>query len=185
MNKQPEITNATREAFVSAFCEFYPERPIEKITVKDISMKAGYSRTTFYNYFHDPYDVLEYIETEFIEALKTNMAANIQRDKSLGDFVLLFVKMVQEQGRYSRVLLNNPNNTQLTHRIKDALLPAVLSAFGQTEENRRAVYAFEFYIPGVISVISRWMRNGQDMPVGELAEIVQGILKRGVLSQLI
>ena len=184
MNKQPEITDATREAFVSAFCEFYMERPIEKITVKDISAKAGYSRTTFYNYFHDPYDVLEYMEKEFIEALKRNMAANIRRDKTLEDFVLLFVKMMQEQGLYNRVLLNNPNNAQFIRRVKEALMPVVLAAFGQTENNKRAVYAFEFYIPGVVSVISRWMQRGQEISAEELAEIVQGILKRGVLSQL-
>ena len=185
MKKQPEITDATREAFISAFCEFYMERPIEKITVKYISAKAGYSRTTFYNYFHDSYDVLEYIEDGFIASLEKNVAGNIQRDNTLADFVLLFVKMVREQGKYSLILLNNPNNTQFAERIKKVLLPAVLSAFGQTEENKRAVYAFEFYIPGVVSIISRWMRSGQDMPVEELADIVQGILKRGVLAQFV
>lgn len=184
MKKQPEITDATREAFVRAFCEFYVERPIEKITVKDISAKAGYSRTTFYNYFKDPNDVLEYIENEFIMYLEKNIVLNIQKDRSLGDFVLLFVKMVQEQEQYSHVLLTNPNNAQFITRLKNAVLPAVLSAFGQSTENKKAVYAFEFYIPGVISIISRWMQNKQDMPVEDLAGIVQGILKGGVLPQL-
>ncbi|MBQ8625170.1 MAG: TetR/AcrR family transcriptional regulator [Agathobacter sp.] len=49
MKKQPEITDATRQAFIDVFCEYYLERPIEKITVKEISEKAGYSRVTFYN----------------------------------------------------------------------------------------------------------------------------------------
>lgn len=64
MNKQPEITDATRNAFIQVFCKYYAIRPIEKITVKEITQDAGYSRTTFYNYFNDPYDLLNYIESE-------------------------------------------------------------------------------------------------------------------------
>ena len=83
MKKQPEITEATRKDFIYAFCEYYKERPIDKITVKEISEKAGYSRVTFYNYFKDPYDLLNQIEEEFVSNLTTAISDNIEQDKVL------------------------------------------------------------------------------------------------------
>ena len=48
MNKQPEITAQTKQNFVDAFWELYKKYSIEKITVKQITDKAGYNRATFY-----------------------------------------------------------------------------------------------------------------------------------------
>ena len=64
MNNQPEMTDATREAIVMAFCSAAREKPIERVTVKEIARLAGYNRTTFYRYFADCSMVLEYMERE-------------------------------------------------------------------------------------------------------------------------
>lgn len=184
MKKQPETTEATKQTFIQVFCEFYMERPIEKITVKEISARAGYSRTTFYNYFKDPYDLLEYVENEFISHMQKEMVNNIRNDRTLGDFIVLFMDMIRSQELYSRILLNNPNNLQFANRMKNRLLPTVLEAFGISADNRKAQYLFEFYIPGMVAVVSRWMHNRDELTVEELAGIVEGILHNGVLPQL-
>lgn len=36
MNKQPEVTEKTKNKIVCAFCEMYETIPIEKIYVKDV-----------------------------------------------------------------------------------------------------------------------------------------------------
>ena len=66
MKKQPELTAQTKENLMEAFWQIYCEKRIEKITVKEITMKAGYNRSTFYEYFTDVYDVLEQIENSLI-----------------------------------------------------------------------------------------------------------------------
>lgn len=184
MKKQPEVTEATRKDFIHAFCDYYMERPIEKITVKEISEKAGYSRVTFYNYFKDPYDLLNCIEEEFISCIIKEISCNIGQNKLLENFIYTFDKLVIENELYSRVLLNNPHNSQFSTRLRDRIIPLAMKSFGISPDNRKASYAFEFYIPGVISVISRWMQNGKDMPIEELGELIKGILQEGLLAQL-
>ena len=58
MKKQPQITAQTKQNLIEAFWSLYCEQRIEKITVKDITNKAGYNRGTFYEYFTDVYAVL-------------------------------------------------------------------------------------------------------------------------------
>jgi hypothetical protein len=42
----------------------YMTRRIDKITVREVTTKAGYKRGTFYEYFRNVYDVLEQIEAQ-------------------------------------------------------------------------------------------------------------------------
>ena len=44
-----------------SFKELALKQPIEKITIKEITDKAGVIRPTFYNHFADKYALLEYI----------------------------------------------------------------------------------------------------------------------------
>ena len=44
-----------------SFKELVAKTPIEKITIKQITDKAGVIRPTFYNHFQDKYELLEWI----------------------------------------------------------------------------------------------------------------------------
>ena len=185
MKRQPEITEATKREFIRAFCECYRERPIEKITVKEISEKAGYSRVTFYNYFSDPYDLLNQIEEEFISNFTKSISDNIEQDRLLDNFLYTFEKLINENEMYSRILLSNSYNLQFSKHLQDNIIPLALRSFNISSDNKKAIYAFEFYIPGVISMIARWLKNERDMPIEELGNIIKGILKEGLLKQVV
>ena len=62
MKKNPKITGQTRENLLQAFWSLYRQKKIEHITIQDITTKAGYNRSTFYEYFVDIYDVLNRLE---------------------------------------------------------------------------------------------------------------------------
>ena len=51
----------TKEALAHALMELMQKKALEKITVSDISSACGLNRQTFYYYYHDIYDVLEWI----------------------------------------------------------------------------------------------------------------------------
>lgn len=51
--------NRTKDAIVAAFGELLEERPLNKITVKDIVERCGVNRNTFYYHFEDIPSLLE------------------------------------------------------------------------------------------------------------------------------
>ena len=51
MGKYEEVSARTRQNLMDAFWELYCEKRIEKITVREITAKAGYNRGTFMNTF--------------------------------------------------------------------------------------------------------------------------------------
>ena len=62
MKKQPQITEQTKANLRSAFWTLYTRKPIEKISIKEITDLAGYNRGTFYLYYNDVYDLFSQIE---------------------------------------------------------------------------------------------------------------------------
>ena len=50
----------TISAIGRTFLELLQEQSFEKITIKEICTRANYPRATFYNYFEDKYDLLEF-----------------------------------------------------------------------------------------------------------------------------
>ncbi len=184
MNKQPETTDATRNTFIRVFCEFYEARPIEKITVKEIAERAGYSRATFYNYFKDPYDLMQHVEDAFIAHVLSSINANVNCSGSFDNFVLSFTDAVTSNETYGFILFKNPYNAQFINRFKKKVLPALCKTFNISKDNKSALYALEFYTLGVISIFSRWTQNDDELTLEELAILIKRILEDGILSLL-
>ena len=184
MNKQPEITDMTRGAFVKVFCNYYKTRPIEKISVKEISAKAGYSRATFYNYFTDVYELLEYVENEFISYMVDRIQRNVGENVDFEKFIQAFVETLYEKEEYINVFMNSSNRSSFINQMKLKMVPLLLSVFNASQDNTRARYALEFYVSGLIPVLGSWLKNGRDLPADELADLIRGILQEGILEQI-
>ena len=59
----------TRNSLFSAFIELRATKPVEKITVKELTEKANISKQTFYLHFQDIYDLSEYLENDALLSL--------------------------------------------------------------------------------------------------------------------
>lgn len=58
--------------------ELSAKKPIDKITIKEITDKAGVIRPTFYNHFQDKYELIEWIiKSELLEPIKPLLNAGM------------------------------------------------------------------------------------------------------------
>ncbi len=55
------MSGFTKEIIAKTFTELLDEKPMSKITVKDIVERCGVNRNTFYYHFRDIPDVVEFI----------------------------------------------------------------------------------------------------------------------------
>lgn len=71
-NKTPKISKAlkTREKIINCYLDMIPGKKWDKISVKEICIKAEITRGTFYQYFDDIYDLMEEIERPMFEDLE-------------------------------------------------------------------------------------------------------------------
>lgn len=65
----------TRKKIVQAYAELLEDRDYDKISVSAVCKKVGIVRSTFYVYFSDIYEVIQYLEDDLIVSFKKVDAA--------------------------------------------------------------------------------------------------------------
>ena len=58
------MTHITKQVIADAFVKLVEEKPVDSITINDITNKCGLNRQTFYYHFADIYDLVEWILLE-------------------------------------------------------------------------------------------------------------------------
>ena len=184
MKKQQDTTNETKNSFIVSFCKLYMKKPIEKISIRELTDTAGYNRTTFYNYFSDIYDVLDYIENSSIRYVKKNIIIDMKKENPSKQFINTFLNIYENWESYIKVLLSNQNSAHFTDRLKKELFNSCMDAFNLPKNNIRAEYILDFYLSAIISVISRWIRNQSEMSSLEMANLLEDMLKNNIFTKI-
>lgn len=163
MKKQPHITEQTKANLRTAFWQLYTEKPLDKISVKEITDLAGYNRGTFYLYYKDVYDIFSQIEDELLQKIKEvldeSLASNETFDLSQQMGVLM--ELMQTHSHYAGVLLSDQGDPRFTSRLKEIILPLLKRYFISPEGHDAYQLALlsEFYLSGLLSAVQYWLSN--------------------------
>lgn len=60
----------TKRAIIEAFLRLMDTKPYDRITVQDILDETPISRSSFYSYFHDKYEIAEYLQHVMLETIE-------------------------------------------------------------------------------------------------------------------
>jgi AcrR family transcriptional regulator len=191
MSKRVEITIQTKQNLMDAFWALYCEKRIEKITVKDITNKAGYNRSTFYEYFVDVYDVLEHIENSLIPSIDELPPLTIPSG-TFGMPLEMFVKIYEQNSKYYSVLLGDKGDPAFARKLKNSIKPTLMKVFEHKPniDQLKMDYIIEYTLTAMIGIMSYWFGQSQQLqseklPSDKLFELIHELMEEGVLKQLI
>ena len=172
-----------------SFKELVLKQPIEKITIKEITDKAGVIRPTFYNHFQDKYELLEWIiKTDLINPMKPLIQAGML------DQALLFVFSGIEREREfymkaSRLEGQNSFEDIVTSCIKETLTE-ILDLKDKWKEPVKWLTSEElssYYARAMCFMVMTWMRTGMRATPQEMTDIYNYVAPRSfedVLEEL-
>ena len=80
----------TRKVIRENFLALLEEKPVSKITVKELCDRCEINRATFYKHYKDPFDLLESIEGEMIESVR-----HITRNSDFSDLPSVLVPILK------------------------------------------------------------------------------------------
>lgn len=175
--------NAIDTLLAESFKELASKQPIEKITIKEITDRAGVIRPTFYNHFQDKYELLEWIiSTELLEPVEP-LISNGMINEAL---ILLFTNIEKEKEFYTRASrLEGQNSFGSIAQI--CVEKVLLTVIRNSSEGKKTKYVWltperiaEYYAQSMCYVVITWIQSGMTIPPRELAEIYNYIIKRSM-----
>lgn len=151
----------TRETIMKVFIELIKQKPVEKITVKEVCEKAQINRSTFYKYFLDCYDVKEQLENSALDKFDEILKKMSDGEKDPERLVLSMLYFLME----------NPDMTSFAGRKEqrqDFLSRFVGRAYQQLDrwldkediDPAMKMQAMAYIVQGSVGVIAQWLYLG-------------------------
>lgn len=166
-----------------SFIQLLKEKPIAKITIKEVCALADVNRATFYAHYTDQYDLLQQIESDLASDVKTYLA-NYDPNDIAGATVEMLEKIleyIKANAELVDLLLNANGDIAFEQDIimifaQLELLPASADEDLSEED---AEYAFLFFANGCIGIIKQWLKDGMKKPVPATAELIFNLITKG------
>lgn len=116
----------TKRRFAAALRELMGERPFSKISVSDLSKRAGISRKSFYNHFKDKYELVNWIcYSQFVQARESSLSGNVW------NVFNAFLEFFASDPRFFSNALRDMSQNSFGQYFSDMLFEVVYSATAQ------------------------------------------------------
>ncbi|MCD7886015.1 MAG: TetR/AcrR family transcriptional regulator [Clostridiales bacterium] len=171
MKKQPEVTDATQEALVTAFFRLARLKNIQQITVREITNLAGYNRTTFYRYFPDVYALIEYAEDDFFQRTRKALEEQANGGQTYDrQFFEVFINCFRENMDRVSILMSEQNRSHFIRRMRENVTEHIDRQIVDTPKKKVVTDMFFF---GVFSAVAIHLQSGETLSNEDLLDIIQ------------
>ena len=175
------VAQTTKRALEASLKKLLLRKPLNKITISDITEDCGVNRMTFYYHFKDIYDLVDWILMEdAAEALE-----------GLQDFETWSgaLREMLEKVQANRVLVLNVSVSreqveQYLYKMLDPLLRIFVERLNIPVKEEDKQFIIDFYKYGFVGLALEWIRRDMKADPAIMAErlntIMQGDLKRAL-----
>lgn len=181
----------TKRAIVESFLKLLNQKPLDKITVKEIVDDCGINRNTFYYHFEDIRALLLYV-------IDAEAARSVTKHGSVESLETGFVEAAQfalenKKAVYhiynsvDRAELERYLNSVAEEEIRRVVEKEELAALADSDDRELLIH---FYKSGLVGILTSWLEGGMkaDPEVlirslgrlleGSIEEILKGSLRR-------
>lgn len=166
----------TQQAIMESFIKLLNQRPLDKITVKDIVQDCGISRNTFYYHYQDIYDLLQATFSSILDSVLIENVTTWQES------LMACTRFALENRRAIYHIYRSSNRDQLdrylyrvTGQSMERLIRYQAQGLRISDEDIR--YLTLFYKHAIVGIIREWLEN--DMK----ADVEHVIHRMGVLLE--
>ncbi len=171
---------STRRSLQKAMVELLKEKPIERITVRELADMADINRATFYLHYKDVYDLLEQMEQAAISEMQEFLTSDAIKDFSSNGYPMveqIFSYLYEHQERFS-VLFGPNGRKEIRKQVIDINTEFLLSIMDKEQSfpcSMELEMGARFLFAGAFEVLERQMLRGESFNNEELIQFYSHI----------
>lgn len=179
------MMNLTKKALSQSLKELMETIPFEKITINDVTHKAGVSRNTFYYHFSDINELLEWtFDNEIVRGLESYEAIDTWK-KGL----LSVLNYTEENRKFCLNTFHSINRDRLEIFLYNITYQMLISIMEQsyTEEKLASQLKREiadFYGRAIVAQVIHWLTTRLEEPKDVLINRIESVTK-GIIDLLV
>lgn len=183
---QKEIT---KNNLIEAFWDIYKEKPLSKITVQEITDKAGYNRGTFYTYFKDINEIQQLLKENLIPTKDMILGPLMMLDKNSDNIFETLDRTndyVKEHSEKIAVLIGPEGDPSFVHEFKMRIRMIIMDYVYElkVKEPEKIEYIIEYQLSALIGMFQLWLKKNESMDENVLADFVEEVSNQGVTTMM-
>lgn len=131
----------TRNSIINAFIQLRSKKPIEKISVKELSQLAMINKATFYLHYKDIYDLSDSLEEELIQNVLNSITDADNFNEQLIDGMIA-------QGELFTILLSGNRNNTFTNKLEKEIKKFIYDNRPEYANNKKVDILLSYAIQG-------------------------------------
>lgn len=174
----------TEKLLKSALFQLLSEKPLEKITVRELSERAEISRATFYLYYDNLDAMVSSIESETLQEYAENIHRLAREAQDYADFLpaaLLFTfQNTLDFLPFTRLIYADKIRADNLERSMAVIEQATLELFRRPGDAEKYRLLIAFQINGITAVIRNWvLEDAEKYTPEEMTEITMDYILNG------
>lgn len=192
MNKSESKYFNTALKMDKALLSLLEQKSYAYITVKEICEKASVNRSTFYLHYETMEDLLaesvEYLNDHFLAHMKQTPDAFVSQIEQYPidqlylitpEYLTPYLSYIKEHKRLFSTAIKNTKVLRLDESYEKMfriVFEPILERYQVPVRNRR--YVMTFYIQGLMSIITQWVKADCEDSIEQIIEIMQDCVKQ-------
>ena len=181
--KESRKTRYTQMVLKDSLVELMKEKPISKITIRELCEKADVNRTTFYAHYADQYQLLQSIENETLSWVKQVIqvfSGKADKHVMIPHIEKIFLHIIENKN-HIQVLMSEQGNLDFQRN----LLSLIYEQCGiwliddlDIDISKSELY-FVFMVNGSLGLLQHWLKTGMNESANEMAGIIYNMAYKG------
>ena len=179
------MSQITKRALAESLKKLLLEKPLDRITVSDITEDCGVSRMTFYYHFKDVYDLIEWT---WLQEAERALDGQKTYDTWQQGFLQIF-QLVQENRAFVMNLYHSISREQVErylYRLTYQLLIGVVEekSAGMSVRDEDKKFIADFYKYAFVGLMLDWIRGGMkgepQVHIDRLIVLIRGDVEKAL-----
>lgn len=175
----------TQALLKDGLTELMQTKPVQNITVRELTDYVNLNRGTFYLHYKDIQDLLENMENDMLDEFVEITNAHQPQDMNGKPFPLIcdLYKFLEKNSDFVKLILVNNQEQTFKNRLKDIIRERCMNdwveVFANTDSRLSELYS-SYVLSGCIGIIENWVQNGTPQTPDELARYTEDIMLNGL-----
>ena len=173
LNNTDRRVKRTKKALKNALLSLLEKKPINEISVTELTTLADVNRATFYFYYTDLLDMLQQIQNEAYQSFQNILSesnTSITTIEGFTEYAENLLNYCKEHEALVKFIIKNDTNNQLYKKIQVLMLHNIPNSKDTFDVNDPARYSTNFVLNAMVGIMIDWMDEGMKIPPHELAE---------------
>ena len=183
MEKKYAVSDQTKHALASALKEAMTQKPLDKITIRELTERCSMRRQNFYYHFEDVYDLLQWLlRQEAIELLRRHEGALLWQEGLLQLFEYLeenrafCLCTLRSVGRDFLVRFFYADIYEIIHRTVDRIGREICEETGADAASDVDLIT-QFYVIALAGTVENWLLDRFERTPAELIAFADQMLQ--------